>query len=122
MRDDPDGVSEVLAEAARLQQAHGVACIDGLVISMTRSAEDVLLAEQLVEEAGVALQVVPLLETVADLRGAPALIERLLDQSPRDTARGDGGVLGLGEGRWRRHRTVGDLPRPGVARLGCRRT
>jgi phosphoenolpyruvate carboxylase len=84
LRGDPDGVARVLAEAARLQQSHGAECIDGLVISMTRSADDILLAEQLVAEAGAALQVVPLLETVADLREAPELVGRLLDQSPRD--------------------------------------
>ncbi len=84
LRGDPEGVSAVLSEAAALQRAHGAECIDGLVISMTRTAADILLAEQLVADAGAKLQVVPLLETVADLRGAAALVRELLDQSPRE--------------------------------------
>ncbi len=84
LRSDPDGVAAVLAEAADLQRSYGVECIDGLVISMTRTVDDILLAEQLVTEAGVQVQVVPLLETVADLRGASTLVEELLEQSPRE--------------------------------------
>jgi phosphoenolpyruvate carboxylase len=84
LRNAEGGVAEVLGEAAELQRIHGLECIDGLVISMTRTADDILLAERLVKAAGVHVQVVPLLETVADLRGAPSLIEELLDQSPRE--------------------------------------
>ena len=50
---------------------------------MTRSADDVLVAESLAAEAGLELDVVPLLETIDDLRGAEALVAELLDRSPR---------------------------------------
>ena len=50
---------------------------------MTATADDVLTAERHVAGAGASLQVVPLLETVADLRGASTLVAELLDASPR---------------------------------------
>jgi phosphoenolpyruvate carboxylase len=50
---------------------------------MTHAAEDVLLAEGLAAGAGLEVAVVPLLETIDDLRGAPTLVESLLDRSPR---------------------------------------
>ena len=52
---------------------------------MTRTADDVLDAEALAREAGAALQGVPLLETIADLRAAGSLVEEILDRSPRPT-------------------------------------
>ena len=52
---------------------------------MTAAADDVLVAESLAAEAGCRVQVVPLLETIADLQGAPALVAELLDASPRDS-------------------------------------
>ena len=84
LRDEPDRTAAVLAEAAALQSERGTACIDRLVVSMTHSADDVLLAEALVADAGLELAVVPLLETIDDLRGAGALVEELLDRSPRE--------------------------------------
>ena len=51
---------------------------------MTRSADDVLAAESLAAEVGLEVDVVPLLETIDDLRGAAALVEELLDRSPRE--------------------------------------
>ena len=72
-----------LEEAASVQRRFGAGAVDRLVLSMTSSADDVLAAERLVAEAGCRVQVVPLLETIDDLRGAPALVEELLDASPR---------------------------------------
>ncbi len=83
LRDDPDRTAAVLAEAAALQRERGTACIDRLVVSMTHTAGDVLLAEDLAAEAGLDVQVVPLLETIDDLRGSGALVEELLDARPR---------------------------------------
>ena len=57
--------------------------IDRLIVSMTRSADDVLAAEALADEAGAVVLGVPLLETIADLRGAGELVEELLERSPR---------------------------------------
>jgi phosphoenolpyruvate carboxylase len=45
----------------------------------------VLAAEGLAAEAGLEVVVVPLLETIDDLRGARALVEELLERSPRRT-------------------------------------
>ena len=86
-------VSEVLDRAPRLvaaleaagsvQRQFGARAIGSLVISMTSSADDVLAAERLAAETGCRVQVVPLLETIDDLRAAPALVADLLDRSPR---------------------------------------
>ena len=84
LRDDPGRTAAVLAEAATLQRERGPECIDRLVVSMTHSADDVMLAEGLAADAGLELAVVPLLETIDDLRGAAALVEELLDRSPRE--------------------------------------
>jgi len=73
-----------LAEAAALQARRGPRCIDTLIVSMTRTAADVLAAEELAAEAGLDVAVVPLLETIDDLRGAAALAAEVLDRSPRE--------------------------------------
>ncbi len=83
LRDDPERTAAVLAEAAALQRERGPACIDRVVVSMTHAPEDVLLAEGLAADAGLEVTVVPLLETIGDLRGAAALVEALLERSPR---------------------------------------
>lgn len=77
-------VSEALATAAELQRRRGRECVETLIVSMTHSADDVLAAESLAREAGLDVTVVPLLETISDLRGAGALCADLLDRSPRD--------------------------------------
>jgi phosphoenolpyruvate carboxylase len=83
LRDDPDGVREVLREAADVQRRRGREAIDTLVVSMTRTADDVLSAEALAASAGLDVTVVPLLETIDDLHGAEPLVSELLDRSPR---------------------------------------
>ena len=83
LRDDPDGIRDVLTEAAAVQRRRGRRAIDTLIVSMTRSADDVRIAERLAAEVGLEVEVVPLLETIDDLRGARALVEALLDASPR---------------------------------------
>ena len=75
---------QALEAAASVQARFGDDAIGRFVLSMTSSAEDVLVAEQLADEAGCRMPVVPLLETIDDLRGAPALVGELLDASPRD--------------------------------------
>jgi phosphoenolpyruvate carboxylase len=84
LADEPDEVRAFLAEAAALQARRGARCIDTLIVSMTRTAGDVLAAEELAAEAGLDVAVVPLLETIDDLRGAPALAAEVLDRSPRE--------------------------------------
>jgi phosphoenolpyruvate carboxylase len=67
-----------LAAAARAQGRHGEEALDTLIVSGTRSAADVLVALELAEEAGASLSLVPLFETIEDLRAAPAIVDELL--------------------------------------------
>ena len=78
-----DRIRATLAAAAAAQARHGTQAVDRLIVSMTRTADDVLDAEALAREAGAALEGVPLLETIADLRAAGPLVEEILDRSPR---------------------------------------
>jgi phosphoenolpyruvate carboxylase len=83
LRDDVERVLEVLRRAADVQRRRGREAIDTLIVSMTRSADDVLAAEELAATVGLELTVVPLLETIEDLHGAEALVAEVLDRSPR---------------------------------------
>src|SRR5262245_33503048 len=68
------------AATARAQSRHGEEAIDTLIVSGTESADDVLAGIELAREAGARLSVVPLFETIDDLRRAPAIVEELLDR------------------------------------------
>jgi phosphoenolpyruvate carboxylase len=75
---DPDErVTELLAAARAARARHGPNALDTVVISGTRSAEDVRRVHGLA--AGEELSVVPLFESVDDLRAAPGIYEELLD-------------------------------------------
>ena len=112
-----DRLGSTLAAAAEVQRRHGAAAIDRLIVSMTQTADDVLRAEELAREAGAELAGVPLLETIDDLRGAGALVEELLDRSPRSTLEvmvgysdsgKDGGTLAA---QWEIYRAQEELTR-----------
>jgi phosphoenolpyruvate carboxylase len=62
------------ATAARVQGE----ALDTLIVSGTSGAADVLAALDLAEEAGARLSLVPLFETIDDLRAAPRVVEELL--------------------------------------------
>jgi phosphoenolpyruvate carboxylase len=66
------------AAAARVQERYGEEALDSLVISGTASAADVDAALDLAREAGARLSLVPLFETIDDLRAAPRIVEELL--------------------------------------------
>jgi phosphoenolpyruvate carboxylase len=83
LRDDPAAVREEHDEAAAPPRRRARHASDTLTLSMTRSAGDVVAAEELSAQAGLDVQVVPLLETIDDLRGAQSLVGELLDRSPR---------------------------------------
>jgi phosphoenolpyruvate carboxylase len=75
---DPDErVAELLAAARAARVRHGVQALDTVVVSGTRSAEDVRRVHRLADDDG--LSVVPLFESVDDLRAAPRIYEELLD-------------------------------------------
>jgi phosphoenolpyruvate carboxylase len=83
IRQRSERLRDSLATAARLQGRHGERAIERLIVSMTRTADDVLSGERLAADAGLRVEGVPLLETVEDLRGAEPLVEELLDERPR---------------------------------------
>jgi phosphoenolpyruvate carboxylase len=66
------------AAAARARARHGEEALDTLVVSGTGAAADVLAALDLAEAAGVRLSLVPLFETIEDLRAAPGIVQELL--------------------------------------------
>jgi phosphoenolpyruvate carboxylase len=68
---------------AAARERHGPRSLERVIVSMTASAGDVLAAEELAQKAGLDVHAVPLLETIADLRGARDLAHELLDAGPR---------------------------------------
>jgi phosphoenolpyruvate carboxylase len=115
VRDGSERFRAALVAVARAQQRHGAAAFGRLIVSMTRTADDVLRAEELAAEAGAHIEGVPLLETIADLRGARELVGELLERRPRpaqevmvgysDSSK-DGGAFAAG---WEIYRAQEDL-------------
>jgi phosphoenolpyruvate carboxylase len=83
IREPDERVRETLRAGARMQERHGRGALDRLIVSMTHSADDLAAAEARAAEAGLAVEVVPLFETIADLRAAPAIVAESLDRRPR---------------------------------------
>jgi phosphoenolpyruvate carboxylase len=83
VRERAGRVLDAFAAAAGARERHGPRSLDRVIVSMTASAGDVLAAEELAHEAGLSVHAMPLLETIADLRGASDLARDLLDASPR---------------------------------------
>ena len=104
--DLPDAARETLATfalVAEMREALDREAFGAFVLSMTRSVEDVLGAYLLAKEAGVFLDaagteicplpIVPLFETIDDLRAAPAIMRALLGTPVvRRSTRWQGGV------------------------------
>jgi phosphoenolpyruvate carboxylase len=84
VRDRDPALLEALATASRLQRRYGPEALDRLIVSMTSSAEDLAAAEALATDAGLAVQVVPLFETIAALRSAASIVSADLDRHPRE--------------------------------------
>lgn len=84
VREPDDRLRETLATAARLQRRHGHEALDRLIVSMTHSADDLAAAEALAAGAGLDVDVVPLFETISDLRAAAAIVAADLDRRPRE--------------------------------------
>jgi phosphoenolpyruvate carboxylase len=84
VREPDERLRETLSTAARMQRRHGRQALDRLIVSMTRSADDLAAAEALANDAGYEAQAVPLFETIADLRNAPDVLGEHLDRSPHD--------------------------------------
>jgi phosphoenolpyruvate carboxylase len=75
-RDGDERVGTVLGAVAEARRRHGAAALDTVIVSGTESAADVQRVHRL---SGGSLSVVPLFESVADLRAAPRIYEELLD-------------------------------------------
>ena len=74
---DPEERVRALLDGARAARArHGAQALDTVIVSGTSSAADVRRVHGL---GGEELSVVPLFESVVDLRSAPAIYEELLD-------------------------------------------
>ena len=79
--DDVPGADDLAETMATLRACarQGPGSLGAYVISMAKDASDVLAVHVLQREAGAALRVVPLFETLDDLERAPAVVEALLD-------------------------------------------
>lgn len=71
-------VAETLRAVATLQQAHGPAICDTLILSGTTGSAPVLRALAMTREADVTLAVVPLFETIDDLQRAGEVVDALI--------------------------------------------
>jgi phosphoenolpyruvate carboxylase len=80
--DDTNETLEVFRLVRRAYDRIGTDAIDAFVVSMTEHASDVLAVLVMARDARVdhGLDVVPLFETVDDLRRAPEVLERLLGE------------------------------------------
>jgi phosphoenolpyruvate carboxylase len=73
-------VRDALGAVAAAQNRLGRRAVDTVIVSGTESAEHVLAALDLAEEADARISPVPLFETIRDLDRAPAIVESLLDE------------------------------------------
>ncbi|MBJ7608969.1 MAG: phosphoenolpyruvate carboxylase [Candidatus Dormibacteraeota bacterium] len=84
---DTEEVLDTLRAMERLQQRFGPSACHRYVVSFTRSAADVAAVYRLAElacapHAAPDLDVVPLFETISDLRNAPTVLDAMLDLEP----------------------------------------
>jgi phosphoenolpyruvate carboxylase len=73
-----DRIAETLRTVAALQQTHGPAVCDTLILSGTTGSAPVLHALAMTQEAGVTLAIVPLFETIDDLQRAGDVMDGLM--------------------------------------------
>jgi phosphoenolpyruvate carboxylase len=71
-----DRLRETFRAVEQARGRHGPRALDTVIVSGTSSARDVLAVREL---TGEPLSVVPLFETIEDLRAAPAIVAELLD-------------------------------------------
>jgi len=77
---------QILHTAAKAQESYGKAAVPNYVISKAEGVSDILEAALLLKEAGLlrprenalALNIIPLFETIADLRNCGAVMDKLL--------------------------------------------
>ena len=74
----PERVYETFEAVRRVRVRHGEQALDTVVVSATRSPADVLAVTEL---GGEPLSIVPLFESIDDLRSAPTIVAELLDDA-----------------------------------------
>ena len=114
---------EAVAGAERARDRHGAEALDTLIVSGTASAQHVLAALELDARAArdrAAVRDARRPRASAGDRRRAARRASLRRPRPRAKRRprGDGRLLGLGQGQRLLRRAVGDLPRAGGARRG----
>ena len=116
VRDRGPRLVQALEAAASAQSRFGDEAVGRLVLSMTSSAEDVLVGGA--PRGGRGLPAAGRAAPRDDRRPPrrPRTRRRAHRREPARGARGDGRVLRLREGRWRARRPVGDPRRAGEAR------
>jgi phosphoenolpyruvate carboxylase len=80
LRDGRPRVRDGLTAVAEAQERLGERAVDTVIVSGTESAADVLAVVDAAAEAGAGISPVPLFETIRDLREAPAIVGKLLDE------------------------------------------
>jgi phosphoenolpyruvate carboxylase len=75
-----DKVRETFGTARELRERHGPQALDTLIVSGTSSAADIQAALDESERANVQLSLVPLFETIDDLRRCGEVVTELLDE------------------------------------------
>jgi phosphoenolpyruvate carboxylase len=73
-------VRDALGVVADAQQRLGERAVGTVIVSGTGTAADVLAVIDVAAQTGARVSPVPLFETIADLREAPAIVEALLDE------------------------------------------
>jgi phosphoenolpyruvate carboxylase len=76
-----DRTRETFHAIARARDRHGAQALDTLIVSGTSSPADVLSALDLAEEAAIDLSLVPLFETIDDLKRAADTVDGLLEDT-----------------------------------------
>lgn len=86
--DETNETIKIVRTMAALEDIHGTVALDTYIVSMTTSASDLLLVLLMAKESGLydpgdypdrTVSIVPLFETIDDLRDAPDLFAKLLD-------------------------------------------
>jgi Phosphoenolpyruvate carboxylase len=86
--DETNETISIVRTMAALEDIHGTVALDTYIVSMTTSASDLLLVLLMARESGLynpsdyperTVSIVPLFETIDDLREAPDLFAKLLD-------------------------------------------
>ena len=80
LRDPSEKVRETFATARTLRERHGPQALDTLIVSGTSTREDILAALDETERADVQLSLVPLFETIDDLRRCDEVVTELLEE------------------------------------------